>query len=139
MTTTAPLRVLELTRTIPFGYCDPAGIIYTPRALDLCLEAIDDFWKALLDGKGWYEMNLDLDRGTPFVNVNIDFKSPITARAPLALVVRVTHVGTTSVVFEVSARQEERLCFVASLASVIVVTSRMAKVEPDDWLRRALD
>lgn len=138
MTDQVPLNTFELERSIPFGYCDPAGIIYTPRALDICLEAIDDFWKSILDGTGWYEMNIDLDRGTPFVNVNIDFKSPITARAPLQVKVEVIKLGKSSATFQITAVQQERTCFVAQLTSVIVVKSEMAPVDVSDWVRKAL-
>lgn len=133
-----PEGALELMREVPFGHCDPAGILYTPRALDYCLEAIDAFWKRALDGRGWYEMNVDLDRGTPFVNVNIDFRSPISPRVPLRLRVAPARIGTTSVVFSVVAHQQGRLCFEASLTSVLVVRSTLRPVPPEDWLRRAL-
>ena len=131
-------NALVYERTVAFGDCDPAGILYTPRALDYCLEAIDEFWKSILEGRGWYEMNVDLDRGTPFVNVNINFRSPITARFPLQVSTELTKVGSSSVTFEVATFQEGRLCFQASLTSVLVVKSQMKKVESDDWLRRAL-
>lgn len=113
MHTQADLSPLVLRRTVPFGHCDPAGILYVPRALDYCLEALDSYWKALLARRGWYEMNVDLDRGTPFVNVGLDFQSPITPRAELELHVRITRVGTTSVTFAVEAHQEGRACFTA--------------------------
>ena len=132
-------KKVEFTRIVPFGHCDPAGILYTPRALDYCLEGIDEFWKLLLSGRGWYELNVDLDRGTPFVNVNIDFESPITARSPLIITVELVKVGTTSVSFSVSALQEGKRCFFASLTSVLAVKSTLSKVGPSDWLRRALD
>lgn len=138
MTDTAPLKSLEITRDVPFGHCDPAGILYTPRALDFCLEAIDAFWKEVLDGPGWYEMNVDLDRGTPFVNVNIDFKSPISARATLRIELDLTRLGASSLTHEIRTYQEDRLCFVASLTSVMVVKSKMSKIETGDWLRAAL-
>lgn len=125
-------------RTVAFGDCDPAGILYTPRALDYCLEAIDEFWKSILEGRGWYEMNLDLDRGTPFVNVNIDLRSPITARHPLQVRLKLKKVGTSSVTFAISAFQRDCLCFEASLTSVVVIKSEMNKVPFDDWVLKAL-
>jgi acyl-CoA thioesterase FadM len=133
------MKTIDIQRTVPFGHCDPAGILYTPRAVDFCLEAIDEFWKRALGGSGWYEMNVDLDRGTPFVNLTVDFRSPITARAPLRVTVRLAKLGTSSVTFAVVAVQEDRLCFEATLTSVIVVTSKMAKIAPDDWLRQRLE
>lgn len=134
-----PRRTLEIERTVPFGHCDPAGILYTPRALDICLEAIDEFWKSRLGGLGWYAMNMELDRGTPFVNVTIDFRSPVTARVPLVLKLELARLGTSSVTFDISTFQDGRLCYEASLTSVLIVKSRMEKVEATDWLRQALN
>ena len=129
---------LQLTRTVPFGHCDPAGILYTPRALDYCLEALDTVWKVVLDGLGWFELNVDHDRGTPFVNVQLDFRSPVTARALLSLTVILERVGTTSANFSVQAAQSGRPCFEAHLTSVLAVKSTMSKVSPDDWLRKKI-
>lgn len=138
MPDTAPPNILKFTRSVPFGYCDPAGIIYTPRALDICLEAIDDFLKTVLDGRGWYEMNVHLDRGTPFVNINLNFTSPVTGRSPIDVMVELERLGNSSVTFRVRTSQEGRDCFDASLTTVLVVTSKMAKVDHDDWLRQEL-
>lgn len=129
---------MRFERTVPFGHCDAAGILYTPRALDFCLEAIDDFWKRTLGGIGWFELNMDHDRGTPFVNVSLDFRHPVTARAPLRISVRPARLGRSSVTFAVEAEQAGKLCFEARLTSVLVRKSAMAKVEEDDWLRRRL-
>lgn len=34
---------IQLERTVLFSHCDLASTLFTPRALDLCLEAIDEF------------------------------------------------------------------------------------------------
>jgi len=129
---------ISVERRIAFGDCDPAGIVYTPRALDYCLEAIDEFWKIVLDGRGWYELNVDLDRGTPFVNINIDFTAPMTARDLLVLDLTLLRLGATSVTFGVHAQQGERTCFRGSLTSVLVTKSTVSKVAHDDWTVLAL-
>lgn len=128
-------RDLSLTvqRTVAFGDCDPAGIVYTPRVLDYCLEAIDELWRTMLDGRGWYELNLDHNRGTPFVNVKMNFTGPMTPREILEITVRPAKVGRTSITFEVVATQSERECFSGTLTSVIVEKGTMTKVDENDW------
>lgn len=126
--------VFRLERTVAFGDCDPAGIVYTARFLDHCLGAIEAFWKSILDGRSWYEMNVDLDRGTPFVNVSLDFASPVTPRQALDLAVRVERVGATSVTFAVSGRQGAKECFRGKLTCVVVQKRPMRKVASDDWI-----
>lgn len=132
------LKTLVFERTVPFGHCDPAGILYTPRALDLCLEAIDDFWKTILDGNGWFELTTELDRGSPFVNVNIDFRNPMTAKFPITVELDLAKLGSTSVVFQLRTFQENKLCFEASLTCVLVINSRLEKVSQDDWFRKKI-
>lgn len=128
-------RDLSLTvqRTVAFGDCDPAGIVYTPRVLDYCLEAIDELWRTMLDGRGWYELNVDHNRGTPFVNVNMNFTGPMTPREILEITVELAKVGRTSITFEVAASQSGRACFNGSLTSVIVEKGTMTKVGENDW------
>jgi len=93
----------------------------------------------VLEGRGWYEMNVHLDRGTPFVKVQINFSNPLTARTPYVLRVFLAKLGTSSVTFRVSVDQDDRSCFVADLTSVVVVTSEMEKIDANDWLKRALE
>ena len=125
---------LTIERTVAFGDCDPAGIVYTPRVLDFCLEAIDDWWRKALNGRGWYELTGDHNRGTPFVNLNINFTSPITPRDVLVLTVRMARLGRTSITFDVSGAQFGQICFQGALTSVIVNKDTMTKVDADDWM-----
>ena len=129
---------LTLERTVAFGDCDPAGIVYTPRVLDYCLEAIDEWWRNVLDGRVWYELSTTHNRGTPFVNVNINFLSPITPRDVLVLTVHLAKLGRASIMFNVSGMQSGRLCFQGSTTSVIVNKAEMAKVDADDWVLEAV-
>lgn len=124
---------LTIERSVAFGDCDPAGIVYTPRVLDYCLESIDQWWRKILDGRGWYELTSDHNRGTPFVNVKIDFSAPITPRGVLVLTVSVAKLGRTSITFDVSGVQSGRTCFHGSLTSVIVNKDKMTKVDENDW------
>jgi 4-hydroxybenzoyl-CoA thioesterase len=98
-------------RTIAFGDCDPAGIAYTPRLVAICLEAIDEAWKVILDGEGWFELTADHGRGSPFVSIAMEFTAPVTPRTPLDLEVRLSRVGQTSLTFEVAAIQDGGECY----------------------------
>jgi acyl-CoA thioesterase FadM len=95
-----------------WAHCDPARMIYTPRFGDFCMEAIEAWFEARV-GADWYRINLDWGIGTPFVHMEIDFRSPVTARDTLLIRVAVDRVGTSSIGFQVaaSAEAEGRLCF----------------------------
>ncbi|MBT0779292.1 hypothetical protein [Paracoccus sp. pheM1] len=71
-------------RRVGFGDCDPALIAYTGRIADFALEALDAFWDDLLDGRGWYHMNVHQGYGMPFVRMEYEFAAPITTSITVA-------------------------------------------------------
>lgn len=126
-------------RRVGFGDCDPARIAYTGSIASMALEAIDAFWEDLLEGNGWFQMNVDQGYGMPFVHMSYDFRSPVTARAPLYCDVFPTDIGTSSVALRVVGRQQDRLCFEAAFVSVFVETASLGKMEVPEAVRRALE
>ena len=125
-------------RRVAFGDCDPARIAYTGRLADFALEAIDAFWDDLLDGRGWYHMNLHQGFGMPFVRMEYDFTSPVTCGPPLLCEVAPERIGTTSVTLRVRARQEDRDCFTARFVSVFANIAQRAKIPVPADIRAAL-
>jgi len=131
----APFRY---ERPVSWGDCDPAQIAYTGNVPGWCLEAIEGWYKACL-GVNWYEINLDHGFGTPFVHLENDFKSPITARDPLTMIVRVTRLGGTSIAHHIDAYQGERLCFTGDYASAFVAATEMKPIRIPDRMRAAIE
>lgn len=107
------------TRRIRWGEADPARIAYTARFLDFAMDAIEAF---LIDrlGAGFYELNVDHGQGTPFVRVELDFRSPLTPRDTLATEVRLARLGGSSLTFAVRGRVGERLAFEGRLVAAYV-------------------
>jgi acyl-CoA thioesterase FadM len=104
-----------------WAHSDPARMIYTPRFGDFCMEAIEAWYEDRV-GADWYRINLDWGVGTPFVHMEIDFRSTVTPRDALAMTVAIERVGTSSLAFKVTARTEVdgRLCFEGRFVSVCV-------------------
>ncbi|MDI4655584.1 acyl-CoA thioesterase [Xanthobacter autotrophicus] len=125
-------------RRVGFGDCDPARIAYTGRIPDFALEAIDAFWEDLLDGDNWFRMNVDQGFGCPFVHMEMDFKVPITPRAPLFCHVEPARLGTTSITFRVVGMQDGHPCFIASFVAVFVVAGELRKIPVPDHIRAPL-
>ena len=112
-------------RTIVWGDTDPAAIVYTGRFLDFMLEAIEALMRERI-GADWYRMTVDDKVGTPFVNVGLDFKSPVTPREPLDIRVLVSRVGRTSVTCAAQGSGAESgvLKFTGSATFVFAAASR---------------
>ncbi len=94
---------------VGWGDADPAQIAYTGNVPAWGLRAIEAWIRRCL-GVGWFEMNVDLGVGTPFVELGAVFHAPITPRHPLRMRVWVERVGRSSLATCVELLQEGRLC-----------------------------
>ncbi|CUH82082.1 acyl-CoA thioesterase [Tropicibacter naphthalenivorans] len=114
---------------VSWADCDPAKIVYTARIPWFALDAINAWWEDTY-GEGWFQMETDHGFGTPFVNMNIDFRAPVTPRHRLLCDVYPTRLGTTSISFRVIGRQNGTLCFEGSFTNVFVTAEAFAKSPP---------
>lgn len=126
------------SRPVSWGDCDPAQIAYTGNVPKWCLVAIESWVKACF-GINWYELNLDHGMGTPFVHLEHDFKSPVTARDRLVITVHLERAGTSSMAFRLEGHQGDRLCFVGNYANVLVEAKTIKPLPFPPNMRKALD
>ena len=103
-------------RRISFGDTDPAGIVYTPRFSDYSMEAIE-VWLSDYIGVNWAQINLEEQRGTPVVNMEMTFISPLKANDRCGIYIYVKEIGRTSLTLSlrgfrsVSRNDEEKSVF----------------------------
>jgi len=88
------------TRTILFGDCDPAGIVYTPRIAYFVIEAIHEFLSDRLGGEGLRKV-FAMGILPPARALSIEFLSPMTWDEVISIEVRSEAPGTTSFGFAV--------------------------------------
>jgi len=120
---------------VSWGDCDPARIAYTGRLPAFALEAIDGWWEHVLGGDGWFQMEIDRNLGTPFVNLSMDFRRPVTPRHRLLCEVRPIRLGGTSITFEVTGRQDSQICFEGRFTCVFIVADAFRKQSPPPEIR----
>jgi 4-hydroxybenzoyl-CoA thioesterase len=123
---------------VGWANCDPALIAYTGNLPLFALEAIDCWWEAHV-GDDWYRLNLDRNIGTPFVHLDLDFKSPVTPRHPLICEVRLRKLGESSVTFEVIGRQDGQECFRGNFVNVFVVADKFEKRQAPPEIRSLIE
>lgn len=119
---------------VTWGDCDPAKIVYTARLPWFALDAINAWWEHH-GGAGWFQMELDQNIGTPFVNMQMNFRAPVTPRHPLLCAVWPNRLGETSVGFRVEGRQDGQLCFDGEFVCVFTVADQFKKTAPPQRLR----
>jgi 4-hydroxybenzoyl-CoA thioesterase len=109
---------------VTWADCDPARIAYTARLPYFALDAINAWWEAHLDGDGWFQMEIDRNVGTPFVNMSMDFRSPVTPRHKLLCETYPTRLGDKSITFAVKGRQNGVLCFEGRFTCVFIIADQ---------------
>jgi 4-hydroxybenzoyl-CoA thioesterase len=90
-------------RAIVWADSDPAGIAYTGRFPNFALEAIEA-WCADRLGLDWLQMHRQLGGGTPFVHLDMDFRTSLRPGDALATTVALRKAGRSSLEFAVTGR-----------------------------------
>ena len=114
---------------VGWGDCDPAKIVYTGKLPAMALVAINAWWEEHL-GHGWYQMELDDNLGTPFVQLQMNFERPVTPRARLICHVWPVKLGNASITFRVDGFQDGKRCFSFRSASVFIIADEFKKCAP---------
>jgi len=80
------------TRTIAFGECDSARVLYTPRAVDFAVEAIESWFDEIV-GVSWSELVTTHGLEATFLSMECDYLKPMTAGQTIRVQVRVVDCG----------------------------------------------
>ncbi|MFD2167608.1 acyl-CoA thioesterase [Thalassotalea euphylliae] len=131
----APLR---FKRTILFGDCDPAGIVYTPRFTDYALEATHQALNNVFGEPAIRAMHA-LNILTPVRATNIEYLSPITWDDEIELLVCVNHVGSRSYTFSVAATKSDKTVFDATITFVCVCAKQKQTIPIPQQVRDKLN
>ena len=90
---------------IEFNHCDPAGIVFYPRYLEMVNHMAENFFADVV-GHPYARMIAD-GNGCPTVRLQVDFRAPSRLGERLTLRLRVTGVGRSSGDFAVEGRGPE--------------------------------
>jgi 4-hydroxybenzoyl-CoA thioesterase len=92
-------------RMVRFSDCDPAGIVYTPRFIDMANGVIEDFFLGKLRIN--YHALIQVSRiGMGYRSVDTDFFKPALMGERLSFTVLIEHIGRTSVIFSIHCIRE---------------------------------
>ncbi len=113
-------RPFTVTRTVRWGDCDPAGIIYTPRVLDYAMEILEDWYRDVV-GVPWLTLNREMSIGAPTVRVEMDFLAAPAPDQDVVLDLLVAEMGRSSITFLVTGRDRAgKAYFRAKLVSCFI-------------------
>ncbi len=109
-----------VTRTVRWGDCDPAGIIYTPRVLDYAMEILEVWYREVV-GVSWLTLNRERSMGVPTVRAELDFLAAPQPDQDMVLDLLVEDLGRSSITILVTGRDRAgKAYFRAKLISCFI-------------------
>jgi 4-hydroxybenzoyl-CoA thioesterase len=125
-------------RQISWGDTDAARIVYTARVPHFALEAIEAWFLDRL-GLGFYDMATQHGFGTPFVHMDVEFRSRMTPHDRIGTRVLLDRLGGSSLRFALDSRaQDGRLCWTGNFVCVFVRSDRFQPIPVPDFLAEPL-
>lgn len=114
----APARVYRKDLLVRFADCDPAGIVFYPRYLEIfnnlvedwCSEELKFSFSEIITRRGW---------GLPTVHLEVDFTAPSVFGETLSATLSLRSLGTSSIWLDISLYGPDGAARV--LASVVLV------------------
>lgn len=123
-------------KLIRFSHCDPAGIGFYPRYVELVNEVVEDWCNDGL-GVSFHQMHEHLRLGLPVVRLEMEFMIPSRYGDVLDFSLRILRIGASSMTIEVSATAEERLRFRGELVVAMMSLGSLRPVVIDaEWRPR---
>ena len=127
--------MFELARPVRWSDVDAAGIVYFPRFLEYCHDAIEALFGELDGGYAYLTMKRKI--GVPSVHLEVNFKAPLRYGDVCRVRVTVEKIGRSSVSFRHLLVREEDETLCCEVRQVVVVSDLVAikgTVIPDDVL-----
>lgn len=122
------MAAFETRQKIMFQHCDPAGIVFYPRYVEMINAVVEDWFERGLD-LPFAELVMERGEGVPTAHLEVSFKAPSRLGEELALSLLVTRIGSSSVTCGVEASCQGELRFTSSITLVHIDGQRM-KSEP---------
>ncbi|MDB5817453.1 MAG: 4-hydroxybenzoyl-CoA thioesterase [Rhizobacter sp.] len=131
-------HAFETTRTIRFGQCDPAGIVFYPRYFEMFNELVED-WVTHRLGISYADLLANRKVGMGPVALNIEFDMPSRMGDEVQFGVTVEKLGNASLRLQLGCRcgDEQRARMTQTIVCTDTVSAR-AQPFPAD-LRAAIE
>jgi acyl-CoA thioester hydrolase len=130
---------LTLSRTVGFGDCDPAGIVFTPNYGRFVFDAVE-VWLRRAMGIDIHQQLKGDEIGTPVRALNVELLAPLRPAEVFQSAVWATHLGRSSFRLTVRGRTAAGApSFVGEMACVATRRSARAVVPLPDAYRAAIE
>jgi len=123
------ISTYRIHRTVLYGDCDPAGVIYSPRACHYIVEAVLDFQKHCFKSPAARTF-LSLGLLPAARKISIEYLAPLTCDDEIVLEVVCVKIGKSSFTCEVRAFRTDHTLALTGLVSQVCVSEISKKPVP---------
>lgn len=132
--------MFECRRTVRFGECDPAGVVYYPTYFHWFHESMEVWFE---QGLGHPYAEILTQMGFPAVSVECQFRRPLAVGAEVIVELAVQSLGRSSMTLGLQFFNAQReLCAFGTVKTVCIATSKegfqFQSMEIPDWLREKI-
>lgn len=113
------MNAFHTIKVVRFGHVDPAGIAYFPRIYDFVHEVFEELWEVHV-GQRYDRLILGRRLGFPLVHSEVDFLDPLHFGDRLAVRVRCSKLGRSSLGLRYRFLRDDTLCVDARMTTVCV-------------------
>ena len=132
-----PSGAFKAPRMVRFSDCDPAGIAYMPRYVDMLNGVIEDFFPAALGLD--YHAFIRNGIGLGYASLHCDFFRPTRMGAHLVVTPLIARLGGASVTFDLHVHEGDDEILRARLAQVTTSMATGRPISLPASLRSALE
>jgi 4-hydroxybenzoyl-CoA thioesterase len=136
--TALPQGAFQVPRRIRFSDCDPAGIAYTARLVDLMNGAIEDLFPVRL-GLSYHAVIRERRVGLGYGRVDCDFFLPAQMGDAMVMSVLVDRVGSGSIAWRVHLHRGDDEVARGQLVTVTTSLDTHKAMPMPDWLREPIE
>ena len=126
--------IFRCQKLILFAHCDPAGIVFYPRYIELCVEAVED-WFTQGIGVDFRTLHEDYRLGIPAVHLDVNFISPSRHGDMLDFLLTVGQIGNSSMTLDVIVECNGQRRFREKIKVVLVSLDSMKSVKIEEFWR----
>lgn len=119
--------IFRCQKLIRFSHCDPAGIVFYPRYIELGVEAVEDWFSQGL-GISFWALHEEHRLGIPAVHLDVNFITPSRHGDLLDFLLSVAHIGNSSMTLDVIVECEGQRRFREKITVVMVSLDTMRSV-----------
>ncbi len=131
--------IFRCQKLIRFSHCDPAGIMFYPRYIELGVEAVEDWFSQGL-GVSFWTLHEEHRLGIPAVHLDVNFITPSRHGDLLDFLLSVAHIGKSSMTLDVIVECEGQRRFREKITVVLVSLDTMQSVPiTDEWRLKFMD